>query len=242
MTRRDQFPAFLQKMLESPPHAGEGVHDWLFRVARQLHAHIPALEIVSLLENRIANCGRFVPRSEIVSAVQNSLPCAWQPGNQAQPIHAAPKWPSVNQEQREAIIHDGGGLVDLWENSPVRFDDNTAHTEALIDALFPGDPLLYCGLSNSDFWSSNSTRAVSTITLRYCVTLAVMRRLCAPFIQAARVYRAGFLFTASLRKRCCASSGTPSPSVLIRRCGHAHSSAGCRMDSVTMAPGSGSFF
>ena len=138
-------------MLESPPHAGEGVHDWLFRVARQLHAHLPALEIVSLLESRVANCGRYVPRSEIISAVQNSLACAWQPGSQSQPIHAAPKWPAVNQEQREAIIRDGGGLVDLWEDSPVRFDDNAAHTEALIDALFPGNPLLCCGLSNSDF-------------------------------------------------------------------------------------------
>jgi hypothetical protein len=151
MTRRDQFPAFLQEMLESPPHAGEGVHDWLLCVARQLHWHMPALEIVSLLESCVANCGRYVPRSEIVSAVQNSLGCAWQPGGQSQPIHTAPKWPAVNQEQREAIIRDGGGLVDLWENSPVRFDDNTAHTEALIDALFLGDPLLCCGLSNSDF-------------------------------------------------------------------------------------------
>ena len=151
MTRPDQFPAFLQEMLESPPHAGEGVHDWLFRVARQLHAHIPALEIVSLLESRVENCGRFVPRSEIVSAVQNSLSCAWRPGSRSQSIHPAPKWPGVNQEQREAILRDGVGLVDLWENSPVRSDDNDAHTEALIDALFPGDPLLCCGLSNSDF-------------------------------------------------------------------------------------------
>jgi len=150
-----QLPEFLQNMLKAPPRAGEGVHNWLFRVARQLHAHLPAPEIVSLLESHIANCGRFVPRNEIVEAVKNSLGCAWQPGgrggSQAQPIHAAPKWPSVNQEQREAIIRDGAALVDLWENSPVRFDDNTAHTEALIDALFPGNPLLCCGLSNSDF-------------------------------------------------------------------------------------------
>ena len=41
--------------------------------------------------------------------------------------------------------------MDLWEASPVRFEDNDAHTEALIDALFPGDPLLCCGLSNSNF-------------------------------------------------------------------------------------------
>ena len=151
----DRFPRFLQELLSARPRAGEGVHGWLFRVARQLHAHMPALEIVSLLESRVANCGRSVPRSEIVAAVQNSLGCAWQPGgrggSQAQPIHAAPKWPGVNQEQREAIIRDGGGLVDLWEASPVRIEDSESHTEALIDALFPGDPLLCCGLSNSDF-------------------------------------------------------------------------------------------
>ena len=27
-------------------------------------------------------------------------------------------------EQREAIVRDGGGLVDLWEVSPARFEDN----------------------------------------------------------------------------------------------------------------------
>jgi hypothetical protein len=146
-----ELPAFLQDMLAAPPQAGEGVHGWLFRVARQLHAHMPALEIVSLLERRVENCGRFVPRSEIVSAVQNSLGCAWRPGNHAQPIHAAPKWPSVNQEQREAIIRDGGGLVDIWELSSPRIHDNEAHTEQIIDRLFPGNVLLCCGKSNSDF-------------------------------------------------------------------------------------------
>jgi hypothetical protein len=147
----DRFPPFLQELLTACPHTGECVHDWLFRVARQLHAHLPALEIVSLLESRVANCGRYVPRSEIIDAVRNSLECAWQPGSRSQSIHPPPKWPGVNQEQREAIICDGGGLVDLWEASPVRVDDNQTHTEALIDALFPGNPLLCCGLSKEDF-------------------------------------------------------------------------------------------
>jgi len=147
----DQLPAFLYKILTAPPRAGSGVHNWLFRVARQLHAHLPAPEIVSLLESRVANCGRFVPRSEIISAVQNSLPCAWQPGSQSQWIHSKPKWPSVNQEQREAVITSGAGLVDLWEILPVRFEDNKQHTEEIIDAIFPGDPLLCAGRSSCEF-------------------------------------------------------------------------------------------
>jgi hypothetical protein len=147
----DRFPPFLHELLGACPRAGEGVHDWLFRVARQLHAHMSALEIVGLLESRVATCGRFVPRNEIVAAVQNSLACAWQPGNQTQSIYAAPKWPSVNQEQREAVIASGFGLVDLWELSHPRIDDGEAHTEWIIDRLFPGNPLLCCGKSNSDF-------------------------------------------------------------------------------------------
>jgi hypothetical protein len=146
-----QLPAFLQELLSTPPEAGEGVHGWLFRVARNLHAHLPAGEIVSLLERRVETCGRFVPRSEIIAAVQNSLPCAWQPGSQSQPIHSAPKWPSVNQEQREAVIASGFGLVDLWELSNPRIDDDKAHTEQIIDRLFLGNPLLCCGKSKTDF-------------------------------------------------------------------------------------------
>jgi hypothetical protein len=148
MTR--QLPVFVRNMLAAPPRAGEGVHSWLFRAARQLHAHLPAGEIVQLLESQIATCGRNVSRGEIVSAVQNSLPCAWQPaqrGNQK----SGPKWPPMNEKQRAAIIRDNGGLVDLWELSPVRLEDNDQHIEDIIDRLFPGNPLLCCGKSSQDF-------------------------------------------------------------------------------------------
>jgi hypothetical protein len=149
MTR--DLPPFLRDLLNAPPHAGEGVHAWLFRVARQLHAHLPAVEIVSLLETRVAHCGRHVSHNEVVSAVQNSIGCAWQPDRSATPKATYSKWPTVNQEQREAIIHDGGGLAELWELSPVRIEDNEQHTEEIVDRLSPGNPLLCCGQSNSIF-------------------------------------------------------------------------------------------
>jgi hypothetical protein len=145
------LPPFVEEMLVAAPHAGVGVHNWLFRVARQLHAHLPAGEIVALLENRVAGCGRHVPRQEIVAAVQNALPVAWQPKGNAAPAPAFAKWPAVIQEQREAIIRDEGGLADLWEMSRVFLDDNAAHTEAIVDKLFPGNPLLCCGKSSQEF-------------------------------------------------------------------------------------------
>jgi hypothetical protein len=145
------LPSFVDKMLAVPPRAGEGVHNWLFRVARQLHAHLPAGEIVNLLESRVANCGRAVSRAEIITAVQNSLPCAWQPNGNAGPVQATAKWPKVNQEQREAVVRDDGGLADLWELSRPRIEDAAQHTEEIVDKLFPSNPLLCCGESSQKF-------------------------------------------------------------------------------------------
>jgi hypothetical protein len=159
MTR--QLPQFLHDLLAAAPRAGEGVNIWFYRVARQLHAHMPAGEIVALLESRVANCGRRVSREEIIRAVQNSLPSAWQPNHRASPKPAYSKWPAVNQEQREAIIRDGGGLADLWELSHPRIEDGEQHTEEIVDRLFPGNPLLCCGQSQSKFAQEDVERLIT---------------------------------------------------------------------------------
>jgi hypothetical protein len=149
---QDQLPAFLRDMLAAPPRAGDGVHLWLFQVARQLHAHLPASEIIGLLEHRVAGCGRAVTRNEIVAAVQNSIQCAWEPrpgGFVA--TSPASKWPALNRERREAIVRDAGAIVDLSEASNPRVEDSAAHTEDIIDILFPGNPFLCCGKSSQGF-------------------------------------------------------------------------------------------
>ena len=145
------LPSFIDEMLAAPPQAGEGVHNWLFRVARQLHTHLPAGEIVNLLASRVANCGRHVSRKEIEDAVKNALACAWQAKGNAAPVPSVAKWPGVNQEQRAAILRDNGGLADLWELSKPRIEDAAAHTEVIIDRMFSGNPLLCCGKSSSIF-------------------------------------------------------------------------------------------
>ena len=145
------LPPFVRDILGAPPQAGEGVHAWLFSVARQLHAHLPSGEIIALLETRVANCGRHVPRNEIISAVQNSLACAWQPHRNAASLQSVSKWPPLHQEQRAAITRENGGLADLWELCPIRIDNSDPHTEEIINHLFPDNPLLCCGKSNSDF-------------------------------------------------------------------------------------------
>ena len=49
----------------------------------------------------------------------------------------------MDEAARAAVVaqHDGG-VVELWERSPVRFDDELSRAEEIIDRLFPGNPLL----------------------------------------------------------------------------------------------------
>jgi hypothetical protein len=51
----------------------------------------------------------------------------------------------------KTVAKAGKGLVDLWEESPIRLDSNEPRTEELIDILFPGDPFLCCGWSRHRF-------------------------------------------------------------------------------------------
>jgi len=60
-------------------------------------------------------------------------------------------WPKANPEKRAGLIDPKFGLYDLWESSPIRFDDDKPHTLKILKALFLGDPLLCCGWSMKRF-------------------------------------------------------------------------------------------
>jgi hypothetical protein len=147
------LPDWLATQLADVPHAGQGVNLWLYRVARHLHAHMTAPEIVALLLQYTAHCGRLVTRAEVERAVANSLPHAWQPRGASAGRFSPPasKWPEPDLARIEALAKDGPGLADLWECSPLRIEDTESHAEQIIDALFPGNPLLCCGKFDYDF-------------------------------------------------------------------------------------------
>ncbi len=145
-----KIPAFLETLINAPPAAGSGVHDWMFDVARNLHAHMPAGQIETLLRGKLANCGRPVPDREIKDAIKRSVDFAWQPKGEigsAKPAINAPPKPDLNKI--ENLSRGGHRIADMWHASPVWFE--SPQTEAIIDRLFPGNPLLCCGLSAMKF-------------------------------------------------------------------------------------------
>jgi len=149
------LPQFIRDLLAAAPRRGEGLNLWFYRAARVLHPYRDATEIVELL--RAATAGEVVKHGEIERAVGRSKATAWMPGQAPQNTSQASAWPKVSVEQREAVIASGAGLVDLWETSPVRLEDNKSHTEEIIEALFPGNPLLCAGRTKSDFGTRSRT-------------------------------------------------------------------------------------
>jgi hypothetical protein len=139
------LPRWASDIVGNPPKSGEGFHRWLFRAGRALwQCGRSESDIIAILDNAATACGRHVSAREIQDSAKNSRTRSFQgSGAQRRP------WPSLNCEQREAITTSGGGLVDLWETSPVRFEDNVVHTEQIIDATFPGNPLLCCAATKA---------------------------------------------------------------------------------------------
>ena len=151
------LPEFIHKMVEKPPAAGEGAHNFLFDLARVLHPWRTDSQITDILFDYAETCGRYVPDREIADAIDDSRGYAWEPGTPGIPIQAAktrqrrPPWAPVDQNLLRNICLEGIALVDLWEASPIRFEDTHTYTEEIIEALFPGDPWLCCALTEYDF-------------------------------------------------------------------------------------------
>jgi len=150
--KSSSLPQFLQDLIACPPRHGSGVHQWLFKCARQLHAHRSTEDITALLTAAVDGCGRHVPQDEIKAAVDDAAACAWQPsGGSPVTTKPVPKWPEVNIDARQAaIIHAGiAGIAGLLEMSPYSCAGKTA--DRFIAALFPGNPLLCVGMDKANF-------------------------------------------------------------------------------------------
>lgn len=77
------YPRFLCELLEQVPSAGQGVHPWLFKIARYLHRYHTPEQICAILKERTVNCGRQLEPHEIVDAVRNSRACRWEPSGKS---------------------------------------------------------------------------------------------------------------------------------------------------------------
>jgi len=135
------------------PLDGDGKHQWIYATACHLFRQRASIEdILRIIQTECLLTGR-VDEREIASAVK----AAWKEvllygADRHGPVFKeTSKWPAVDAERAKSIAASGPGLYDLWELSPVRFDDDRSRAEEVVDALFPGNPLLCCGWSTRRF-------------------------------------------------------------------------------------------
>lgn len=144
----------LIERLHSCPRTGRGVHRWLFGTACKLHAaHCDVEAMKAILRHATAGCGRDVSDREIEDAVRNSRPDVL--GKMASTERP---WPVADDEMIRKIAQSGPKLSELRHLSPVTLSEGQIHAERVIDAHFPGDPLLCVGRSQSRFETRSRSR------------------------------------------------------------------------------------
>ena len=140
------------------PLGGQGVHRWLLEAAHAARrGGMTPEQAATEIENRMTRHANS--RSEIADAVAKAFAGARVIWSSVPSFSKAPKWPEANLEQLEAVAASGFGVCDLWERSPIRWDDNTPHTSELLGRLFGGDPWVCFG-SNSDFTTERLSRII----------------------------------------------------------------------------------
>jgi hypothetical protein len=144
------LPAHVADFLTTCPQAGGGLDTWLLKASNRLRHYITATEAEQILAPIARDHGRYNP-SEIKRQVRYAYGDYTPEASLANYERKAPKWPVANESKIAAICANSIGYYDLWEQSPVRFDDDESHTEEVIDILFPGNPILCVGQSNWDF-------------------------------------------------------------------------------------------
>src|SRR5882762_10637960 len=142
-----KLPTKVRERLKGCPTEGQGVHPWLFNTARSLHKHFSEEEIVDIL---CANLSCERPEREIRDAVVNA-------GKHARGEMGSPSqkpWPTVDYTMvHKIVVNCPVRLKDLSSISPMDLSTEGPKTEEILDALFPGNPLLCFGQSVNACWT-----------------------------------------------------------------------------------------
>ena len=161
ITIKQRADAYVRKVLEGFPGEGSGLHPWLYSAAASISPFYDSEQDVeaaihqaiagSLSESRKRSIHR-----EIRDAVRNGRAVAkapdWYLEAKGEPVETAatptiedagPRWPRKNYRRiLQLITGRPYPLAEVKKHSPVPIKESRM-TEDAIDALFPGNPLLW---------------------------------------------------------------------------------------------------
>jgi hypothetical protein len=134
-----KLPKQVLEVLNNCPREGNGVHSWLFKTALQLHRYFSEAKIFELLMENLS-CQR--PEREIGEAIAN----AGRYARGEMTVGRQNLWPTVDYTLVHKIaVECPVRFDDLGSISPTDLSTKEPRTEELLDAMFPGNPLLCFG-------------------------------------------------------------------------------------------------
>jgi hypothetical protein len=132
-----RLPESVREQIKACPAKGQGVHHWLFKTALLLHRYFSEDQIEDILSGYVSCDGR---EREIRQAVANSGRI-FRGETPSSGLWKA--WPDVDYTTvHKIVVECSVRLKDLQAISPSEVGTEEPHTEAILDAIFPGNPLL----------------------------------------------------------------------------------------------------
>jgi hypothetical protein len=140
--------SFRNQILAELPEAGGGLNTGILVAPRKLmhwcgDSRGQAFDLLYPLvcERRGRDCSKEVWRQ--VNTAYDSTDATRKPTGPSGTHYELGLWRKLGIPEQS--------LYDLWEASPIKWDDEDRHTEEVIDSLFPHNPWLCCGLSVREF-------------------------------------------------------------------------------------------
>mgnify|MGYP003972507797 FL=1 len=151
------------------PTAGEGVHRWIYHVVcRMIDDKFDDHEIVSFCDEHST---RALQPYEVENAIRSRCGSLQNSNRTTRPHWPRPSAILVDQITGTKTVND------LSNASPIPLEGYGA--ERVIDHLFPGNPLLCCGVSSRDEWRGQLAKlqliVPSTMNARHGLTQAGKR-------------------------------------------------------------------
>jgi len=103
------------------------------------------------IARRITDSGERLRPAKLVSQCQSAYSRVAVGAQGVLQPSAGIKWPPVDWNALSWLAVNGPGICDVWQCSPLRWEDDAAHSEEIIDAMFPGNPWLCTAIDNYSF-------------------------------------------------------------------------------------------
>jgi hypothetical protein len=142
------LPNSVQKRLKNCPQPGLGINPWCFKTARSLVEYFEDEDVIAILEAYVTDAGRERDISRAVSAAR---------GYANGQTRSSESWrlrPVADYALTHSIVIDSAAnLNSLRAASPVPIGNDELTAEAVVDVLFPGNPLLCMAKKKNLFWT-----------------------------------------------------------------------------------------